>query len=155
MSGGVVLPWARDGSSSINVMGIMGQRLFVGKRSSLVYDLDGPTPILDLCDRVAMEAKEEKSRNRCSIGDGGVALAGFADLSFDLPLGPSQRADIYGHCFLGAGSVLRPVDISSSGLLSPRDVLSKLKYVAGVGIVVPAWICRIEVKPLAPFVFHF
>ena len=142
MSGGFMLPWTKGFSMNSSDT---SRNVFMGKRSSLVCDMNGPISILNLCDRGVQSEKEEKNPNNTK--DGCLALAGFADLAFDLPLGPLRRENMYGHCFLGTAKVFRPTGLGGN-TLSFQDYLSTFKCVAGAGIVVPTRICRLEVSGL-------
>jgi outer membrane protein insertion porin family len=75
---------------------------------------------------------------------GDIALTAFADLSFDLPLKPLRELGIHGHAFVSAGNhaKLTERDIRKFPL---TEFLKTFRSSAGVGVVVPTRLFRIEV----------
>eukprot|EP00250_Pteridium_aquilinum_P011266 c19948_g1_i1 orf=164-1660(+) len=148
LSGGFMLPLAKDyfrkSISSID-------RFSVGRHSSLVCEMNGPTTILGLISRGVNSTKPSQGEDGAKTSDsrdhfgGGLAVTGFADLSFDFPWGPLRRQNMYGHCFAFAGNL---VDLSETGRGSGhfQSFLSSFKCFIGAGVVIPTRFFRLEVN---------
>ncbi|KAI5074239.1 hypothetical protein GOP47_0010200 [Adiantum capillus-veneris] len=147
LSGGIMLPWTKDYQKSI----FSSDRFFVGRHSSLVSEMNGPTTILNLISRGLNKAKPKKIENGKETSGfetgfkGNLAATGFADLSFDLPWGGHRKQSLYGHCFICAGNL---VDLSEPGRASSRfqSFMSSLRCFVGAGIVFPTQFVRLEVN---------
>eukprot|EP00250_Pteridium_aquilinum_P005215 c15345_g1_i1 orf=504-2144(-) len=152
ISGGLIMPWGggfRQRTTSIS------DRFFIGGHSSLVCDLNGPTTVPGFCSRglgpmevrrISTVVKEgsETTVMRDTLG-GDLAVIGFADLSFDLPLDFLREQNIHAHCFLSAGNLYGLPEINRQSL-SWEKFWSSTRVSAGAGIVIPTRLFRLEVN---------
>ncbi|MCO5547363.1 hypothetical protein L7F22_000812 [Adiantum nelumboides] len=148
LSGGIMLPWVKDYWQKPF---LSSDRFFVGKYSSLVSEMNGPTTILNLIYRGLSKTKQMKNEDgeKPSGFDtgfkGAFAATGFADISFDLPWEPLRKQNLYGHCFVCAGNL---ADLSEPGRVSShfQSFVSSLRCFVGAGIVFPTQFFRFEVN---------
>jgi outer membrane protein insertion porin family len=111
ISAGLNLPW---GTGFLSRPSSLPERYFLGGNSSLVCSLGGPLSLLGFKSRglgptePRREVKDnsEETSGRDFLG-GDLAVTGFADLSFDLPLKVLRDADIHAHAFACAGSLTK------------------------------------------------
>lgn len=150
LSGGWMVRCAKDYSR--NSVFSTSHRFFVGRHSSLVCEMNGPSTVLDLIARgmrfsKQKEAEDETEPLASTKGRYGSALAatGFADLSFDLPLKSLRLQDLYSHFFFCTGNIF---DLSEVGKGSNhlQSFLSSIKCFVGAGIVIPTKFFRLEVN---------
>lgn len=148
LSGGFMLPWTKDFFRKTT---FTSDRFFMGRHSSLVCDMNGPTTILGLGFRGMESTKLKRSADGTETSDsrdhlgGGLAVTGFADLSFDLPLGFLRQKNLHGHCFLCASNLIGLTEADRRSL-SFQGFLSSFKCFAGAGIVIPTRFFRLEVN---------
>ncbi|KAJ9539818.1 hypothetical protein OSB04_026324 [Centaurea solstitialis] len=150
VAGGVTFPW---GSGFSNRPLSFTDRFFLGGNSSPVCSLGGPTSILGFKTRGVgpSEPRREvgqKSENAGSERDflgGDLAVTGFADLSFDLPLKVLRNSNIHGHAFASVGSVVKLTENSFRDL-SFQKYRDSFRSSAGIGLIVPTKLFRMEVN---------
>lgn len=148
LSGGMILPWAKD---YFQKPIFSSDRFFVGRHSSLVSEMNGPTTVLSLISRGLSKVKRMQNGdgNEASVLQadfkGSLAATGFADLSFDFPWGGLRKQTMYGHCFICAGNL---ADFSEPGRASDhfQSFMSSLKCFVGAGIVFPTQNFRLEIN---------
>ncbi|KAL9252966.1 Sorting and assembly machinery component 50-like protein [Drosera capensis] len=132
-------------------------RFFIGGQSSPICSLAGPSLLLGFqCRGVGLtEARRETRDNldgvdsgtspkRDALG-GDLALTAFADLSFDLPLKLFRDAGIHAHTFACAGNLAKLSEGEYRNFSVPR-FLQSFRSSAGVGIIVPTRLFRMEVN---------
>jgi outer membrane protein insertion porin family len=77
---------------------------------------------------------------------GGDLLAtGCAAVTFPLPLDALQGTSVHGHCFLQCGTLL---PVASPGALA--HLVPSLRLAAGLGVVLPTRLGRLEVNYCVP-----
>lgn len=121
----------------------------------MVCGLNGPTTVpgfpprgcgLMEARRISPTVKEgsETEEGNDALG-GDLAVTGFADLSFDLPLDFLREQNIHAHCFVSAGNLygLHELDRQS---LSWERLRSSTRVSAGAGIVIPTSLFRLELN---------
>lgn len=168
LSAGVVFPW---GNGFLNMPSYLPERFFLGGNSSPVYTLGGPSSVLGFKARGLGPADPRRQVHENSndgsadaspgldfVG-GDLAVTGFADLSFDLPLKVLRDAGIHGHVFASTGS-LTSLTQGSYKNFSLKGYLDSFRSSVGFGVVVPTKVFRMEVNcfflaPAFMFVYHF
>ncbi|KAK6135788.1 hypothetical protein DH2020_030483 [Rehmannia glutinosa] len=153
ISGGVVFPW---GNGFLSTPSYLPERFFMGGNSSPVCSLRGPTSVLGFKSRGLGPAEprrfvRDNSSNENSddtgidhIG-GDLALTGFADLSFDLPLKVFRDAGIHGHVFACTGSLNKLTENAYKGF-SLQKFRDSFRSCVGAGIIIPTKLFRMEVN---------
>ncbi|KAL9258146.1 Sorting and assembly machinery component 50-like protein [Drosera capensis] len=154
ISAGFLLPLARGFLSEPSPL---PDRFFIGGQSSPICSLAGPSLLLGFQSRgvghteARRETKDnlegidsETSPRRDALG-GDLALTAFADLSFDLPLKLFRDAGIHAHAFACAGNLAKLSEGEYQNFSVPR-FLQSLRSSAGVGIIVPTRLFRMEVN---------
>lgn len=152
VSGGLIMPW---GEGFCKKKTPISDRFFMGGHSSLVCDMNGPNTILGFRSRgvgpteirrasAAVKDGTEATQLRDTLG-GDLAVTGFADLSFDLPVGYLREQNIHGHCFICAGNLIGLAEEDRRSL-SFQTFLSSFRCSAGAGIVIPTRLFRLEVN---------
>ncbi|CAA6654715.1 unnamed protein product [Spirodela intermedia] len=127
VSAGIILPWGKGFMSTGTPV---SERFYMGGQSSPVCSLGGPTSF--------------SSPGRDVLG-GDLAATAFADLSFDLPLKLFREAGIHGHAFLCAGNLAK-LSENEIDSFSPRRFLQSFRSTAGVGIIIPTKLFRVEIN---------
>lgn len=147
------------------------ERFFLGGNSSPLYTLGGPTSVLGFKSRGLGPADPRRQVHENSNDEsadaspgldfvgGDLAVTGFADLSFDLPLKVLRNAGIHGHVFASTGS-LTSLTQDSYKNFSLKGYLDSYRSSVGLGVVVPTKLFRMEViwfilAPAFMFVFRF
>lgn len=152
LSGGLIMPWGQDFQKKVTPI---SDRFFMGGHSSLVCDMKGPTTISGFrskgvgpteTKRAIAAAKDAIETNppRDILG-GDLAVTGFADISFDLPMGFLREQNIHGHCFICAGNLIG-LSEQDRASFSLQRFLSSFRCSAGAGIVIPTRLFRLEVN---------
>lgn len=154
IAGGALFPW---GMGFLNTPSSLPERFFLGGNSSPVCSLGGPTSVLGFKSRGVGPSEprrkvqgnpntesSDSTEERDYLG-GDLAMTGFADLSFDLPLRVLREAGIHGHAFGCAGSLTKLTEnaFRDFSLQKYRD---SFRVSAGVGIIVPTKLFRMEVN---------
>ncbi|MCL7041550.1 hypothetical protein MKW94_002047 [Papaver nudicaule] len=148
VSAGFVVPW---GSGFRNTTPHMSERYFFGGNSSPVCKLGGPSTLIGFKTRGLDHSEPQsvavgKSNDEILHALGGnLAVTAFADLSFDLPLRVLREAGIHGHLFACAGKLSKATVEEFRGFSFQRFGES-MRSSAGVGIVVPTKLFRMEVN---------
>jgi len=153
VAAGVIHPLERGSTGSVSPL---SERFYLGGNRSLVCRLGGPSSLLGFKTRglgarefrVCNPNNSENGSSSCPelIGLGGdIAVAAFADLSFDIPLKPLRDLGIHGHAFVCAGNLgkLTECDLRKFPL---TDFLQTFRSSAGFGVVLPTRLFRIEVN---------
>lgn len=154
LSGGIVFPW---GKGFLNMPCYLPERFFLGGNSSPVCTLGGPTSVLGFKSRGLGPAEPRRQVHENSndgsadaspgldfVG-GDLAVTGFADLSFDLPLKVLRDAGIHGHVFASTGNLSSLTEDSYKNF-SLKGYLNSFRSSAGLGVVVPTKLFRMEVN---------
>ncbi|XP_026415724.1 sorting and assembly machinery component 50 homolog A-like [Papaver somniferum] len=147
-SAGFIVPW---GSGFWNTTPLMSERYFFGGNSSPVCKLGGPATLVGFKTRGLGPSEPQsvavgKSNDESLYALGGnIAVTAFADLSFDLPLRVLREAGIHGHLFACAGKLSKATVEEFKGFSFQRFGES-MRSSAGVGIVVPTKLFRMEVN---------
>lgn len=153
ISGGVIFPW---GSGFLNMPSSLPDRFFLGGNSSPVCSLGGPTSVLGFKSRglgpteprrqLRDKPTDENSEvSGTDVLGGDLAVTGFADLSFDLPLKLFREAGIHGHAFACAGNLTRLTENEFRNF-SFKKYLDSFRSSVGFGIIVPTKLFRMEVN---------
>ncbi|KAI5069389.1 hypothetical protein GOP47_0015690 [Adiantum capillus-veneris] len=152
ISGGLIMPWGegfRQKTTSIS------DRFFIGGHTPLVCGLDGPVTVsgfrsrglgpMDLRRRAPTVTEgSEPAETKDTLG-GDLALTGFADLSFDLPLNFLREQDIHAHCFVSAGNLFGLPELDRQSMTWEK-IYSSTRVSAGAGVVIPTRILRLEIN---------
>jgi len=157
---GVILPLGRG---FMNSSSPVPDRFFLGGHSSPVCSLSGLSSLLGFRTRGVgpTEARrlvpsESDSDSAVAPGrdylGGDLAVSAFADLSFDLPLKLFRDAGIHGHAFLTAGNLAKLSEGEYKNF-SVSEFQRTFRSSAGVGIILPTKLFRVEVCFL--FLFYF
>ncbi|GAB2286035.1 hypothetical protein Dimus_020458 [Dionaea muscipula] len=154
VSAGFLLPWGR---SFLSEPSPLPDRFFMGGQSSPICSLGGPSFLLGFqCRGVGPTESQRATKDnlegtasetvpkRDALG-GDLALTAFADLSFDLPLRLFQDAGIHAHAFACAGNLSKLSDNEYHDFSIPK-FLQSFRSSAGVGIIVPTKLFRMEVN---------
>lgn len=150
---GVILPLGRG---FMNSSSPVSDRFYLGGHSSPVCSLSGLSSLLGFRTRGVgpTEARrlvpnESESDSAAPSGrdylGGDLAVSAFADLSFDLPLKLFRDAGIHGHAFLTAGNLAKLSDGEYKNF-SVSEFRRTFRSSAGVGIILPTSIFRVEVN---------
>lgn len=148
ISGGVIFPW---GCGFLNKRSPLPERFFLGGDFSPVCTMGGPTTVWGFKTRGLgpTEPRRHKSNDENSdvsgrdfLG-GDLAVAAFADLSFDLPIKWLRERGVHGHIFAGAGNLAKLTENEFQNF-SFQKFLKSFRSTVGVGIVVPTKIFRLE-----------
>ncbi|TVU36689.1 hypothetical protein EJB05_18633, partial [Eragrostis curvula] len=154
IAAGVILPLGRGFMQSPSPV---PDRFYLGGNSSPVCSLGGLTSLLGFKTRgvgptelrrfVPSESVSDDSAaypGRDYLG-GDLAVSGFADLSFDLPLKLFRDAGIHGHAFLAAGNVAK-LSESEFKNFSFAEFGRTFRSSVGVGIILPTKLLRVEIN---------
>ncbi|MCO5567394.1 hypothetical protein L7F22_021084 [Adiantum nelumboides] len=150
ISGGLMMPWGegfRQKTTSIS------DRFFIGGHTSLVCGLNGPVTVsgfrsrglgpMDLRRRALTVTEGSEPVETSDTLGGDLALTGFADLSFDLPLDYLREQDIHAHCFLSAGNLFGLPELNRQNM-TWQKICSSTRVSAGAGVVIPTRLLRFE-----------
>lgn len=152
LGAGVILPLGRG---FMNSSSPVPDRFYLGGHSSPVCSLSGLSSLLGFRTRgigpteprrlVPSESDGNSSATpgRDYLG-GDLAVSAFADLSFDLPLKLFRDAGIHGHAFLTAGNLAKLSEGEYKKFSFP-EFRSTFRSTAGVGIILPTKLFRVEV----------
>ncbi|KAF3775999.1 hypothetical protein EJ110_NYTH49308 [Nymphaea thermarum] len=152
ISGGVILPW---GKGFMKLPSPLPERFFIGGNSSPVCTLNGPTSLLGFrcrglgptdVRRVCTDSsnKEVSNASGRDVLGGDLAVAAFADLSFDLPLKLFRDSGIHGHLFASAGNLTKLTENEFKNF-SLRKFWESFRTSIGGGIIIPTKLLRVEV----------
>ncbi|KAK6929501.1 Bacterial surface antigen (D15) [Dillenia turbinata] len=153
VSAGVLFPW---GSGSMHAPTLLPERFFLGGNASAVCSLGGPTTVMGFKSRglgptehrrqIKDKSGDENSDNtgRDALG-GDFAVTAFADLSFNLPLKVLREAGIHGHLFATTGNIAQ-LSGNEFKNFSLQKFQESFRTSAGIGIVVPTRLFRMEVR---------
>jgi len=158
---GVILPL---GGGFMNSTLPVPERFYLGGNSSPVCSLGGLSSLLGFrlrgvgpteARRHVLDKSESGSADpgRDYLG-GDLAVSAFADLSFDLPLKIFRDAGIHGHAFLTAGNLAKLSEGEYKNFSVP-EFRRTFRSSAGVGIILPTKLFRVEVHFLSLFRFRF
>ncbi|KAK9283362.1 hypothetical protein L1049_011604 [Liquidambar formosana] len=151
ISSGVLFPW---GSGFLNRPSSLPERFFLGGNSSPVCTLGGPTTLLGFKlrglgptepRRQSNKSNDEDSETGRDVLGGDLAVTGFADLSFDLPLRLFRESGIHGHAFACAGNVTE-LTVNGFRNFSFKKFMDSFRSSVGLGIIVPTKLFRMEVN---------
>ncbi|KAJ0987633.1 hypothetical protein J5N97_005989 [Dioscorea zingiberensis] len=154
VAAGFVMPW---GSGFMNNYSPLPDRFFIAGHSSPVCTLGGPASLLGFKyrglgptePRRYIPSKPDSEDSSASVANdvigGDIAVATFADLSFDLPLRLFRAAGIHGHAFICAGNLgkLFPQELKSFSLQKFGEAF---RSSAGFGVIVPTKLFRMEIN---------
>jgi len=154
ISAGVVFPW---GSGFSSMPSPLPERFFLGGNLSPVCTLGGPTSLWGFRTRGlgpteprrqfrSNPANENTDSGRDHLG-GDLALAVFADFSFDFPSKWLSAKGIHGHFFASAGNVEKLTENAYRNF-SLRKFTESFRSSVGVGVVIPTNLFRMEVSNL-------
>ncbi|KAK6156106.1 hypothetical protein DH2020_010354 [Rehmannia glutinosa] len=101
-----------------------------------------PLSLEDLSENSSNENSDDTGIDH--IG-GDLALTGFADLSFDLPLKVFRDAGIHGHVFACTGSLNKLTENAYKGF-SLQKFRDSFRSCVGAGIIIPTKLFRMEVN---------
>jgi len=157
---GVILPL---GGGFMNSTLPVPERFYLGGNSSPVCSLGGLSSLLGFrlrgvgpteARRHVLDKSESGSADpgRDYLG-GDLAVSAFADLSFDLPLKIFRDAGIHGHAFLTAGNLAKLSEGEYKNL-SASEFQRTFRSSAGVGIILPTKLFRVEVYFLSHLCFR-
>lgn len=155
VAGGVILPWGPGYKTRPTPI---SDRFYMGGHSSLLGELRGPSALLGFRTRGVGPSELRRPVPQTDKGDGEVvavvrkdtlggdlAVSGFADFSFDLPLRFLKEYGIHAHSFVCAGNLL-PLTGENSSPWSLKNFLSGFRVSTGAGIVIPTKLFRLEVR---------
>ncbi|GJM88857.1 hypothetical protein PR202_ga05430 [Eleusine coracana subsp. coracana] len=153
LGAGVILPLARG---FMNSSSPVPDRFYLGGHSSPVCSLSGLSSLLGFRTRGVGPTEPRRLVPSESDGDssatpgrdylgGDLAVSAFADLSFDLPLKLFRDAGIHGHAFLTAGNLVKLSEGEYKKFSFP-EFRSTFRSTAGVGIILPTKLFRVEVN---------
>ncbi|KAM0953188.1 putative bacterial surface antigen (D15), surface antigen D15 [Dioscorea sansibarensis] len=154
VAAGFVMPW---GSGFVNNHSPLPEQFFMGGHSSPVCTIGGPTSLLGFKyrglgptdTRRHIPSGTDNEDSSTSVGNdavgGDIAVATFADLSFDLPLKLFRQAGIHGHAFICAGNLAKlfPQELKSFSLNKFGETF---RSSAGFGVIVPTKLFRMEIN---------
>jgi outer membrane protein insertion porin family len=155
VAGGVILPWGPGYKTKPTPI---SDRFYMGGHSSLLGELKGPSALLGFRTRgVGPNELRRPAFSQTDKGDGEVnaapkrdtlggdlAVSGFADFSFDLPMRFLKDYGIHAHSFVCAGNLI-PLTGDNTSQWSLRNFLSQFRVSSGAGIVIPTKLFRLEV----------
>jgi outer membrane protein insertion porin family len=156
VAGGIILPWGPGYKTKATPI---GDRFYVGGHSSLLGELKGPSALLGFRTRGVgpnelrrtttsqtnkVDSEVETTLKRDTLG-GDLAVSGFADISFDLPMQFLKSYGIHAHTFACAGNLV-PLTGDNTTQWSLRNFLSGFRVSSGAGIVIPTKLFRLEVN---------
>lgn len=155
VAGGLILPWGPGYKTKPTPI---SDRFYMGGHSSLLGELKGPSALLGFRTRgVGPSELRRPAVGPTEKGDGDVvivpkkdtlggdlAVSGFADFSFDLPMRFLKEYGIHAHTFVCAGNLL-PLTGESASPWSLRNFFSGFRVSSGAGVVIPTKLFRLEV----------
>lgn len=152
-SAGVIFPW---GKGFLERPSPLPDRFFMGGNSSLVCSVGGPSSLLGFKCRglgpteLRRQTKDKPDGDSSSVPErdaigGDLAVAAFADLSFDLPLRVFRQAGIHGHLFAYAGNLVKLTE-NEWRQFSMRNFMQSFRSAVGCGIIVPTKLFHMEVN---------
>ncbi|XP_011035899.1 PREDICTED: sorting and assembly machinery component 50 homolog B-like [Populus euphratica] len=152
ISAGVVFPW---GSGFLGMSSPLPERFFLGGNLSPVCTLGGPTSLWGFRTRglgpteprrqfQSNPANENTDSGRDHLG-GDLALAVFADFSFDFPSKWLSAKGIHGHFFASAGNVEKLTENAYRNF-SLRKFTESFRSSVGGGVVIPTNLFRMELN---------
>lgn len=156
-AGGVIVPWGPNFQTKATPI---SDRFFMGGHASLLGNMKGPSALLGFRTRGVgpseprqpphngqtspePQAASEERLMRDTLG-GDLAVSGFADLSFDLPVRAWRGWGIHAHTFICAGNLLSLTGDAPS--FSANTFLDTFRASCGVGLVFPTKLFRLEVS---------
>jgi len=159
ISAGVVFPW---GSGFSSMPSPLPERFFLGGNLSPVCTLGGPTSLWGFRTKGLgpteprrqlqnNPADENADSGRDYLG-GDLAVAAFADFSFDFPSKWLSAKGIHGHLFASAGNVDKLTENSYRNF-SLQKFTQSFRSSVGVGVVIPTNLFRMEVSNFLTFSF--
>lgn len=160
VAGGVILPWGPNCQSKTTPI---SDRFFMGGHTSLLGNMKGPSALLGFRTRgvgpsearqplhnvqtspepPSSPTREERPRVRDTLG-GDLAVSGFADLSFDLPVRAWRGWGIHAHTFICAGNLVSLT--GDAPAFSANTFLDTFRASCGAGLVFPTRLFRLEVS---------
>ena len=155
VAGGVILPWGPGFKTKPTPI---SDRFYMGGHSSLLGELKGPSALLGFrtrgvgpseLRRPAVGPTEKADGETVAVSKkdtlgGDLAVSGFADFSFDLPMRFLREYGIHAHTFVCTGNLL-PLTGENVSAWSLRNFLSGFRVSSGAGIVIPTKLFRLEV----------
>ncbi|CAM6127506.1 unnamed protein product [Calypogeia fissa] len=157
VAGGVIVPWGPNFQTKSTPI---SDRFFMGGHTSLLGNMKGPSALLGFRTRgvgpseprqpphnvqtsAEPQAVPEDRRMRDTLG-GDLAVSGFADLSFDLPVRAWRGWGIHAHTFICAGNLVSLTGDAPS--FSANTFLDTFRASCGAGLVFPTKLFRLEVN---------
>ncbi|KAG0469215.1 hypothetical protein HPP92_018543 [Vanilla planifolia] len=155
VAAGLIMPWGNGFMSSATPL---PDRFYMGGSSSPLCSLGGPSSLLGfkmrglgpIDFRRTIPSKSDGTVDPSvtpgwdAVG-GDLAVTACADISFNLPLKVLRDSGIYGHAFVSAGN-LEKLSEGSIKDFSFKRFLRNFRSSAGVGIIVPTKLFRMEVN---------
>ncbi|KAG0467590.1 hypothetical protein HPP92_019170 [Vanilla planifolia] len=155
VAAGLIMPWGNGFMSSATPL---PDRFYMGGSSSPLCSLGGPGSLLGFKMRGLGPIDFRRTIPSKSDGTvdppatpgwdavgGDLAVTACADISFNLPLKVLRDSGIYGHAFVSAGN-LEKLSEGSIKDFSFKRFLRNFRSSAGVGIIVPTKLFRMEVN---------
>ncbi|KAG5239994.1 hypothetical protein OIU78_006547 [Salix suchowensis] len=152
ISAGVVFPWGPGFSSMPSPL---PEKFFLGGNLSPVCTLGGPTSLWGFRTKglgpteprrqLQNNPAEENSDSGRDYLGGDLAVAAFADFSFDFPSKWLSAKGIHGHLFASAGNVDKLTENSHRNF-SLQKFTQSFRSSAGVGVVIPTNLFRMELN---------
>ncbi|XP_058007811.1 uncharacterized protein LOC110668376 isoform X2 [Hevea brasiliensis] len=152
ISGGLIFPW---GTGFLNMPSPLPERFFLGGNLSPICTLGGPIALYgfrtrglgptDLRRQLQSNPTDDSADPGRDYIGGDLAVTAFADVSFDFPSKWCQSKGIHGHMFASTGNIDKLTENAYQNL-SLRKFVESFRTSAGVGIVVPTNLFRLEVR---------
>ncbi|CAK9863817.1 unnamed protein product [Sphagnum jensenii] len=157
VAGGIIIPWGKGFQSKATPI---SDRFFMGGHTSLLGELKGPSSLLGFRTRGVgpSEFRRSTSVKTTEIGEGekvalpkrdtlggDLAVSGFADFSFDLPLAALKEYGIHVHTFACTGNLV-PLTGENRQPWSLAEFISGFRCSTGLGLVIPTKLFRLEVN---------
>ncbi|KAG1338049.1 SAM50-like protein SPAC17C9.06 [Cocos nucifera] len=152
VAAGVILPWGRG---FMDLPSPLPERFYVGGHSSPVCNLSGPASLLGFRTRgsgptdsrrfIPSKSDDSPTFPGSDVLGGDLAVTGFADLSFDLPLKLFRESGIHGHVFVNAGNLAKLTENKFKDF-SFRKFGESFRSSAGFGIIFPTKLFRMEIN---------
>ncbi|KAJ9175929.1 hypothetical protein P3X46_014429 [Hevea brasiliensis] len=152
ISGGLIFPW---GTGFLNMPSPLPERFFLGGNLSPICTLGGPIALYgfrtrglgptDLRRQLQSNPTDDSADPGRDYIGGDLAVTAFADVSFDFPSKWCQSKGIHGHMFASTGNIDKLTENAYQNL-SLRKFVESFRTSAGVGIVVPTNLFRLELN---------
>ncbi|KAF3433369.1 hypothetical protein FNV43_RR24471 [Rhamnella rubrinervis] len=152
ISGGVIFPW---GSGFLNKPSSLPERFFLGGDFPPVCTVGGPVTVWGFKLRGIGPTEPRRQyggriNDEVSVTDSGrdyiggdLAVAAFADLSFNLPIRWLREHGVHGHIFVSAGNTAKLTENEFRKFSLPT-FLESFRTSVGAGIVFPTKVLRLE-----------